>query len=144
MPLGTGGALSLLKSRGLEKPLLVINGDLVTDFSVSDILRVHESKMNFITIGTRTYSHPIPFGCLQLKQDRVTSLVEKPVHRETINTGIYVISPSIFETISAEYLPITDVLAEAIRDGKRVGVFEIDDWIDVGVPEQLAQARGSI
>ncbi|EGF29403.1 nucleotidyltransferase family protein [Rhodopirellula baltica] len=141
-PLGTGGSLALLPNDEITAPIIVMNGDLVTDFSVPGLLRTHSKAGNQITVGVRNYHHSIPFGCMKLEGDRVIDLIEKPTHTETINAGIYVLSPSVIASVPLAFCPMTDVLATAINDGNRVGVFEVDEWIDVGLPSQLAEARG--
>ena len=141
-PLGTGGPLSLLKPFDLNAPLLVMNGDLIVDFDVAGILETHLRHQNMITIGARAYSHEVPFGCLQTDGTQVTEIVEKPTHRETINAGIYVISTEMFAAVPQEFFPITQLVENAINQQQRVGMYPIDEWIDVGLPENLAEARG--
>ncbi|WDI43867.1 sugar phosphate nucleotidyltransferase [Bremerella sp. P1] len=141
-PLGTGGPLGLLRPYELQDPLLVMNGDLVTDFDAQAMIRAHHSHENYITIGVRNYSHEIPFGCLEIEDGQVVSIAEKPIHRTTINSGIYVVDPEVTRAVTPRFLPFTDILNDAIQNSHRLGAFEIADWIDVGLPDQLAQARG--
>lgn len=141
-PLGTGGPLALLKGCDLEEPLLVINGDLIADFDVGQILHQHQRDQNAITLGVRTYSHSVPFGCVETVEGRVTNLVEKPTLMRMINAGIYVISPDVLATIPLQFLPMTTLIEDVLDREEPVGVFDIESWIDVGVPEQLAAARG--
>lgn len=141
-PLGTGGSLSLLPEIP-EHPVFVCNGDLVTQIDVASMLNFHHEGGYFATIGVRTYAHEIPFGCLDVSDGRVTSIVEKPTISQLINAGIYLLSPEIIQRVSRSFLPITDLFDEALRGGDQIGAFEIvDDWIDVGQREQLKQARG--
>lgn len=141
-PLGTGGPLSLLDRDVVQHPVIVMNGDLITDFNVGAMIRSHLVDDNACTIGVRTYTHNIPFGCVRADGKRVQSLVEKPTHRETINTGIYVISPELIELVPNDFFPITDLIELALQRKESVGCFSIDNWIDVGLPEQLELARG--
>jgi dTDP-glucose pyrophosphorylase len=141
-PLGTGGCLGLLSNYSLQHPLVVMNGDLVTDFSVKGLIDTHTAESNAITVGVQSYTHKVPFGCIEVEGTRVTCLNEKPVYETLINAGIYVFSPSVLDTIIPDFMPITNLLAEAISDRKRVGVYEIQDWIDVGAPDELRKARG--
>lgn len=141
-PLGTGGPLALLNEYSIEDPVIVMNGDLITEFDVNQIFQQHQQNKNSITIGVRTYSHNIPFGCVRMEGNQVVSLVEKPTHQETINTGVYVISPEMLGTVPLDFFPITNLIENALSDGRSVGVFDIESWIDVGQPKQLAEARG--
>lgn len=142
LPLGTGGSLSLLPEP-VEHPVFVCNGDLVTQIDVASMLHFHQEGHYLATIGVRTYTHEIPFGCLEMEDARVIGLVEKPTISQQINAGIYVISPEMIQRVPKTFFPITDLFENALVQGDLVGAFEIaDDWIDVGQREQLKQARG--
>ncbi len=141
-PLGTGGPLGMLKALQLDDPVIVMNGDLVTDFSVDGLVTSHTKSCNSITVGVKPYTHQVPFGCIQLNGSRIVSLIEKPVYKSIINAGVYVVEPSVIERAKIEFRPITDFIEESLACGERVGAFEILDWIDVGVPAELAKARG--
>ncbi|WP_231743648.1 sugar phosphate nucleotidyltransferase [Stieleria neptunia] len=141
-PLGTGGPLALLNSHPVDNATLVMNGDLVVDFDVQAMLSQHHRDANAITIGVKNYTHQVPFGCLQTSDGVVTKLVEKPILQRTINAGIYAMSPEIIATVRPEFTPITSVIENALVEKRQVGTFQIDDWIDVGQPQQLAEARG--
>jgi len=141
-PLGTGGSLSLLPEKP-EHPIFVCNGDLVTQVDVSSLFDFHNDGAHLATIGVRSYAHEIPFGCLEVNEGCVTSIVEKPTVSQLINAGIYILSPEIIGRVPRKFFPITELFDEAVRQGDRIGAFEIvDEWIDVGQREQLKQARG--
>jgi NDP-sugar pyrophosphorylase family protein len=60
-----------------------------------------------------------------------------------VNTGIYAVSPALVARVTrGQPLAMTDLIGDALERGEPVGAFAIeDDWIDVGVREQLARAR---
>jgi NDP-sugar pyrophosphorylase family protein len=141
-PLHTGGSLSLLPEKPTE-PVFVCNGDLVTQVDLGSMFEFHQEGGYLATIGVRSYSHEVPFGCLEVSDGRVTSLVEKPTLTQLINAGMYVLSPEIIGRVPKKHFPITNLFEQALQLGDKVGAFEIvDDWIDVGQREQLKQARG--
>ncbi len=144
-PLGTGGTLALLPERPTH-PVLVMNGDLVTQVKADKLLDYHNRGEFKATIGMRRYLHPVPFGCLSLTEEGdVMGLEEKPVLERWINAGIYVLSPEVIGCVPKKFYPVTELLEGMIKDGQRIGAFEIlDDWIDVGQKEQLAAARGCL
>lgn len=140
-PLGTGGSLSLLPEVP-QHPVFVCNGDLVTQVDLESLIGFH-SEGYLASIGVRNYAHEVPFGCLEVSDGRVTSIVEKPTFSQLINAGIYMLSPAIIQRVPKKFFPITELFEEALRLGDKIGAFEIvDDWIDVGQREQLKQARG--
>ena len=140
-PLGTGGALSLLPAVP-SKPLLVMNGDLVTQADLGAMLDSHEGG---ITVGVRPYVHTIPFGCIESERGKVSRIEEKPQIIRAVNAGIYVLSPSVLARVpvDTEY-PITQLIEQTVEAGEQVRSFEVtDDWADIGRPEELRLARGA-
>jgi dTDP-glucose pyrophosphorylase len=140
-PLGTGGSLSLLPAPPSE-PILVMNGDLVTDVDVASLLAFHRSHGGAGTMGVRRYRHVVPFGCVDLEGDRITRLDEKPTLTRMVNAGIYVLSPSLVARVPQAEMGMPDLFEQCLTRGDAVRAFEIEtDWIDVGQREQLKRAR---
>lgn len=142
-PLGTGGALALLPERP-RHPLLVMNGDLVTQFDVGRMVEAHERAGNVATFGMRPYQVEIPFGVVEVKGDRLVGLREKPSERMMINAGIYVLGRRALRLVPKGLeFPITDLFTTCLSRGLRVGAHLIqDEWTDVGRHEELKRARG--
>ena len=144
-PLGTGGALSLLPERP-PLPLLVINGDLVTQANLGCMVDFHEKGGQRATVAVRPYFHTVPFGCVEMDGDRVLRIEEKPRLSRLINAGIYMIAPSVLEHVPrGESSTLPSLVDGCLARHEEVRAFEIeDDWIDVGQREQLRQARGEV
>jgi len=142
-PLGSGGALSLLPERP-QHPLILMNGDLLIEADLSQMLTFHEVNNFYATMGVHYYSHEVPFGCVEVSGHRITGLEEKPLLTKTINGGVYVLSPEAVTTVPQKtFFPATSLFEEAFRQEKPCGVYPLDgDWIDIGLPDQLKQARG--
>ncbi|MPY80887.1 MAG: NTP transferase domain-containing protein [Actinophytocola sp.] len=145
-PLGTGGPLSLLWDSGTRpnEPLLVLNGDLVTGFAVGKLLDAHAAGGAVATIAASEYHHEVPFGVVETEYGRLRRIAEKPVHTWPVNSGIYVLDPSLLARVPKGTLyPITKLFEQCLERGEPVGVWRLDDpWQDVGKPEELARARG--
>jgi dTDP-glucose pyrophosphorylase len=141
-PLGTGGALSLLPSVP-EMPIIVLNGDLVTQADLGALLEFHHTHGFAITLGLRRYSHTVPFGCVELNEHRVQRLTEKPTLEQLVNAGIYALNPAeVARVPHGEEYPLTALVEEAISRGEPVGGYEVlGDWLDVGRHDQLRTAR---
>jgi dTDP-glucose pyrophosphorylase len=142
VPLGTGGALGLLPEPPVD-PVLVMNGDLVTQADVGGLLEVLIRSGYVATIGIRRYLHTVPFGCVERDRDRVVTLEEKPTLARDVNAGIYALDPTLVARVEAgRAVALPDLVADAIGRGEPVGAFAIDDdWIDVGQREHLDRAR---
>jgi NDP-sugar pyrophosphorylase family protein len=146
-PLGTGGPLGSLSKLfpKLSAPVLVMNGDLVTQFDVAAMLTHHEQARAIATVGAFPYTHEVPYGVLQVNDaGHIDSIVEKPLRQELVSGGIYVFNPSVLRKVPQDtFVPMTQVLTECIDSGDKVSVWALDeDWIDVGRQQDLAKARG--
>jgi dTDP-glucose pyrophosphorylase len=141
-PLGTGGALSLLPSSP-EHPLLVMNGDLVTQADIGRMIDFHNDEGAMATLAVRPHFQTVPFGCVELEGVRVRQIEEKPRIAKLVNAGIYVLDPRVPGRIPAgQAFAITDLFAGMLSSDERVCAFEIeDDWIDVGQKDSLREAR---
>lgn len=145
VPLGTGGSLRLLARYGdITEPLLVMNGDLVTDFSVGGLLDAHVAEDVVATVATTQYQHQVPFGVLEQTDGRLVRIIEKPVPSWPVNAGIYVLEPDLISKIpDGRLFPITELLDQCLKHGWPVGLWPVrGHWQDIGRPVDLAQARG--
>jgi dTDP-glucose pyrophosphorylase len=141
-PLGTGGSLSLLPEIS-DKPVLVMNGDLVMQANLGGLIRFHEEGGFYATMGVKPYRHEVPFGCVESESGRMLALQEKPSIDKLINAGLYVLSPEALASIPKGFFPITDLFELALAKEKRCGSFLIEDeWTDVGRIDDLNHAKG--
>jgi NDP-sugar pyrophosphorylase family protein len=144
LPLGTGGALSLLPEAPSE-PLLVLNGDLVSQFDVSQLLAFHTAGRYSATVAIHDYVHTVPFGVVNLDGARIRGLQEKPVHSWQVNAGIYVLEPTLVSRIPTRTpFPLPALIEECLDREEPVGAFHLEtgDWLDVGRHQELRRARG--
>ncbi len=101
--LGTCGATALAKEY-LKDDFLVISGDILTDFNLSEIINFHLKKKSIATITLTRVSNPLQYGIVITTEDgKIVRFLEKPswgeVFSDTINTGIYILNPKIFSFI---------------------------------------------
>lgn len=143
-PLGTGGSLWLLPSVP-KSPIVVMNGDLLTQANLAKLLDVHERGRYVATLGLRPYSIDVPYGVAAVLGDRIVRLEEKPSHRMLVNAGIYVLSPRALRMVpKGQAFPITELFQRCLDRELRVGAHFIEtEWVDIGGPEELRKARGA-
>ncbi len=144
-PLGSGGALSLLPELP-SHPLLVMNGDLIEDANFDKMITFHTKNNFYATMGVYPYFHQVPFGCVEMENNTLSSLVEKPILEETVNAGIYVLSPKAVSQVPKDTVfPITSLFEQALNADTQCGAFILEkEWLDIGSPQQLRQARGDV
>jgi dTDP-glucose pyrophosphorylase len=137
-PLGTAGSVGLLSAKEFVGPVIVINGDLLTRVDYRRLLSYHREQSGVATMCVREYDLEVPYGVIEADGERVTSVVEKPVHRFFVNAGIYVLDQFIFDEIEiGSRLDMTDLLQGHVSRGAHVCMFPIHEyWLDIGrIPE---------
>ena len=142
-PLGTAGALSLLPEIP-EDPLLVLNGDVLTQVPFPALLRFHQEHQAVATVCVREHETVIPYGVVRTDGTRLIALEEKPVITNYVNAGIYLLSPQVWQHLRREEAcDMTELLEVLQQYNEPIHAFPIHEyWLDVGQPETLAQARG--
>lgn len=104
-PLGTAGSVRL-GEEWLDDTFMVISGDALTDFDLSAVIRYHKQKRAMATLVLKRMPNPLEYGVVIIDdQDRVKQFQEKPswgeVFSDTVNTGIYILEPSVFKYYEA-------------------------------------------
>lgn len=135
IPLGTAGALALL---GLhtENPILVTNCDVLTDIGYTHLLNYHLEHKAVATMAVREYEWAHPFGVVELSNQKIVSIREKPTYRSYINAGVYVLDPKALEVVEKNsYLDMTDLFSTLNDKGMLTIAYPTHEyWFDVGRP----------
>lgn len=141
-PLGTAGSLSLIPERQ-DCPLIVMNGDLLTNVSFRHLLDFHRQNKAQATMCVREYCVDVPYGVVENEGTRFGAITEKPTHTYFVNAGIYVLNPSMLNLIPENQLYDMPSLFEEVRGaGEETAVFPIHEyWLDIGRIEDLERAR---
>jgi dTDP-glucose pyrophosphorylase len=141
-PLGTCGALSLLKEKPKE-PFFVMNGDLLTRANFSSILEYHKSQKSFATMCVREHSFEVPYGVVKSDGNRIVSIEEKPKESTFINAGIYVLSPEALDDIDAgNYLDMPTLFMNLKKKDRHILSCVLRDyWLDIGRMEDFHKAQ---
>jgi len=137
--LGTAGAVRLAAA-DLGEPVLVISGDILTDFDLGAAVASHRAARADATLVLTRVENPLQYGIVITdERGRVTRFLEKPtwgeVFSDTVNTGIYVLEPGVFEAIppAREYDFGKDLFPALLREGRTVaGHVAVGYWRDVG------------
>lgn len=142
IPLGTAGALSLLTTP-LSEAFLVTNGDVLTDIRYGGILDFHQAKQCKATMAIRPHDYQNPFGVVQINGFEITSYEEKPIFRNYINTGVYVLDPSCLKLLKRSQPCDMPALFEImLKNTERVGAYPVHEcWLDVGSPADYQEAE---
>ena len=142
-PLGTGGALSLLPKEEINAPLILMNGDLLTNLDFLSLLSHHELSQSKLTMCLREYEQQVPFGVVNTQKGEVKSIVEKPVNRYHVNAGIYVMEPSVIAGVEKnQYVDMPTVVDRLLKQRASIGYYEVsEDWLDIGRLDDFKKAQ---
>lgn len=141
-PLGTAGALSLLQPNQ-NIPILVTNGDVLTNIRYGDILDFHVNNKATATMAVRQYEWQHPLGVVQTDGINLIGFEEKPIYRTQVNAGIYVLDPiSLKYLVTNEQCDMPSLFKRLKEKDLPTIVFPMHEvWLDVGKPEDYMHSE---
>jgi len=151
-PLGTAGSVKNAEEALRDDTFVVISGDALTDIDLTDLIRFHRERGALVTVCLKRVTNPLEFGITIIDEDgRVDRFLEKPtwgeVFSDTVNTGIYVMEPEIFNYITAGEIVdwSGDVFPALLAAGKPIYGYVADGyWEDVGTHEAYLRAQADV
>jgi mannose-1-phosphate guanylyltransferase/phosphomannomutase len=147
-PLGTAGSV---KNAGpfLDETFLVISGDALTDFDLSQAIDFHRQKGGAATLVLTRVPEPLEYGVVITEKDgRITQFLEKPgwgeVFSDTVNTGIYILEPEVLSHFADGVMFdfARDLFPLLMSGGYPLfGYIAEGYWCDIGSLQQYQQAH---
>ena len=141
--LGTIGPLSLI-SKNITGPILVMNGDLLTNISLEAMISFHLNGMFSSTIASVTYESNIPCGVLSSNQmGHLESIDEKPTINYAVAGGLYILNKEVYDLLEYnKYYNMPDLLNDAVKKKYTNSLFPIHEkWKDIGRPEDYYEKQ---
>ena len=150
-PLGTGGGIKFA-SRGIEGPIVVFNGDVLTEVELKSVIALHRSRNARATIVLTPVENPSAFGLVETDgQQNIRGFIEKPepgeITTNRINAGIYVLEPDTFDRIPKDtpWSIERSFFPSFIERGETFVAYKYNGyWIDIGTPEKYTQVHRDI
>jgi mannose-1-phosphate guanylyltransferase/phosphomannomutase len=147
-PLGTAGSVRLASGH-LDDTFIVISGDALCDFDLTELIAFHREKGAAATIALKSVENPLEFGIVVTDSDgRVERFLEKPswsqVFSDTINTGVYVLEPEVLRHVPTDrpYDFSKELFPLLLEMGRPVyGYVAEGYWQDIGNLTQYRQAN---
>ena len=151
-PLGTAGSVRNAKAALEDDAFLVISGDALTDIDLGALVAAHRAKGALVTCCLTRVPDPLDFGIVVSDGDgRIERFLEKPtwgqVFTDTVNTGIYVMEPEVFEHVEAGTAVdwSGDVFPRLLALGAPLyGHVAEGYWEDVGSLESYLRAQADV
>ena len=150
-PLGTGGAIvNALDHLPGDEPVLALNGDILTDLDLTEMLAFHRAFGASATISLTHVEDARPFGLVRTDAGgRVAEFLEKPADPipGDVNAGTYVLDPSVLgdltrgEQLSIERQIFPGLIARGLP---LFGFVSPAYWMDLGTPEKYLQGHFDI
>ena len=152
-PLGIAHAIKLCRDFIQNEKFLVFLGDNIIQKSISGLKENFENSNFDATLLLCEVDNPSRFGIVDLKDSKITKIMEKPKNPPTnfAVTGIYFLTPKIFDVIDnlkpswRNELEITDALDILLKNNDNISYEIITDyWKDTGTPEDIINANTQI
>lgn len=142
IPLGTAGAISLLEQKP-DLPVVVTNGDVLTDIRYGEVLDFHCCHAAAATMAVRIHEWQNPFGVVHIEGVDIVGFEEKPVARSHINAGIYVLEPASLGALErGQRCDMPTLFSRLQEAAMRTIVYPMHEpWLDVGRGDDLDRAR---
>jgi mannose-1-phosphate guanylyltransferase len=153
-PLGTAGAMKNAEGLLDGSPVLVLNGDILTDLDLSAVMEAHARTGAAGTVVLTPVEDPSAFGLVRLHDDHsVEAFVEKPSPQELrpgepfrINAGTYLLDPSVLDDIPAGRAVSVEreVFPSLAEAGVLFGFPSDAYWRDIGTPASYLAAHHDV
>lgn len=140
VPLGTGGAIGLLRSM-INETFCVINGDTYQELDLEDCIVKHKASGAIGTMTLVKVRDSARYGQVITDQvGNVTGFREKDtrVQESNINAGLYVFEPAVFDYIPQnKFVSLEkDIFTAIIKDHKKINTYKyVKNFFDIGIPE---------
>ncbi|MHA1219979.1 MAG: nucleotidyltransferase family protein [Candidatus Heimdallarchaeaceae archaeon] len=139
--LGSGGAINLAQSFVSSNNVVIMNGDILTNFNLDELVKHHIGNKEIGTIAVVKMRSP--FGIVEIKDDDcISEFREKPTLDHWIHAGI-----DLFKTDILDRFPKIGQMEETIfvelAKEKQLKAFRVDPkfyWRSIDSPKDLQEA----
>jgi mannose-1-phosphate guanylyltransferase / phosphomannomutase len=150
-PLGTAGSVKKAQAE-LDDTFLVISADALTDIDLGGVIKFHRARNATATLTLYQVPNPLEYGVVIINEEgRIQQFLEKPswgeVFSDTVNTGIYVLEPKIFDYYEAGKSVDfgQDVFPALLRENDQLfGYVASGYWCDVGSIQEYIRANADV
>lgn len=141
-PLGTIGPLALLRTK-LDEDFFVLNGDVLTDLSLMELMNFHRGHGGLLSIAGTVRSTSLDFGVIEEESGRVCGFHEKPALANIVSMGVYCMSPGILEFVPTGVpYGFDDLMLNMLAENVPVYVLKHEGmWLDVGRVDDFHKAQ---
>lgn len=151
--LGTAGALKNCEKHITSNAVLVINGDILSDICIKEVIDTHTAHKQPITLTLIDQENTRDYGTVKIgATNRALEFVEKGANREKylfINAGIYVINKEVLYQVEEQAFSMLEKdIFPAFVNAHMVQCHLCsstkDYWIDIGTWERYLKAKEDV
>ena len=146
--LGTGGALAAVSNWWGESPLLVYNGDILSDLPLNDLVTRHQQSRRLVTMAIRKTPPEDGGRSVWINEsgyvENIAKKADLPLAQANLREAgfacAYVAEPGLREFLPKEPVLYDVILAfnNAIKAGHKIAAVEYQGfWADIGTPRSL-------
>ncbi len=147
-PLGTAGSVKNASGQ-LDETFIVISGDALTDFNLTQAVEYHRHQGAAATLVLTAVNNPLEYGVVLIDdRGKIKRFLEKPgwseVFSDTVNTGIYILEPEVLDLIPPERDVdfSKDVFPEMLKQNLPLQGCVLDGfWCDIGDLREYCRAH---
>ena len=139
--MGTIGSCSLV-SQWKHDVVVICNADVLTNVDIERwyIQFIHDNAD--ISIVSIPYTVRVPYAILEMDQNRVAAIREKPDYTYLANGGFYMIKRGLLDLLPSGHVDAPDFISYLISKGFRVTSFQHQGyWLDIGRIEDFERAQ---
>lgn len=147
-PLGTAGGVKKAMS-GYDGDILVISGDAMCDFDLTEAINFHYQNQSMVTILTSCVSDPREYGLVHCDESgKVKGFIEKPSYHscstDMASTGIYILSSQVLNYIEENKNVdfAKDIFQKLLQEEKPIYAYNGNGyWCDIGDVKSYMQCQ---
>ena len=139
-PLGRGGGLKFAAAclPGKRETFLALNGDVMADFAMSELLAHHRSEQALATVALAAFQ--TSWGVADLDGGLIRGFIQSPVLPYWINGGIYAIEPEVVPMLPGKGDHEDSTFPELARRGKLAGYKIQGYWRGIDTVKDVIEA----
>jgi mannose-1-phosphate guanylyltransferase/phosphomannomutase len=143
-PLGTIGVIHQL--RHSSEPVVVINGDNLTNLDLRAVLGHHRRSGADMTVAVHREPFRVPLGEVSIIEGELVAYNEKPIHELVISSGAYVVEPTVAAMLGrGQRCDVPELVSLVIGAGGSVAAYSHDSlWMDVNDAADLRRCEALV
>ncbi|MFI0895638.1 NDP-sugar synthase [Streptomyces sp. NPDC020983] len=144
-PLGRGGGLKFAARRLADpgSPFYVLNGDVISRFSLADFTAYHHANAGAVTIALSPYRSN--WGVADLVDgNRIKGFTQSPELPYWINAGVYIFNPDVVDLLPDKGDHEDTTFPELARDGRLIGFRVSGYWRGIDTVKDVIEASREV